>query len=42
MRSTTIRTNTNIDIVVPNQSFIQNNIINWTHHDSVVMLKIPF
>lgn len=42
MRSTTIRTNNNIDIVVPNQSFIQNNIVNWTHHDKVVRLKIPF
>ena len=42
MRSTTVRTNSNIDIVVPNQSFVENNIINWTHHDNEVRLKIPF
>lgn len=42
MRSTTIKTNSNIDVVVPNQSFIQNNIINWTHADNMVKLQIPF
>lgn len=42
MRSTTIRTNDNIDIVVPNQSFIENNIINWTHNDNVIRLEIEF
>jgi len=42
MRSTTIRTNSNIDIVVPNQSFIENNIINWTHNDNIVRLEIEF
>ena len=42
MRSTTIKTNSNIDIVIPNQSFIQNNIINWTHTDKIVRLKITF
>jgi len=42
MRSTTIRTNSNIDIVVPNQNFIENNIVNWTHNDNKVKLYIPF
>jgi len=42
MRSTTIRTNNNIDIVVPNQNFIQNNIINWTLWDNRVRLQLPF
>lgn len=42
MRSTIIRTNDNIDIVVPNQSFIENNIINRTHRDNIVRFKIEF
>lgn len=42
MRSTTVRTNNNIDIIVPNQSFIENNIINWTYWDNIVRLQIPF
>lgn len=42
MRSTTIKTNNNIDIIVPNKSFIENNIINWTHNDNTVRLLIPF
>jgi len=42
MRSTTIRTNNNINIIVPNQSFVENNIINWTLSDDIVRFKIPF
>ncbi len=42
MRSTTIRTSNNIDIIVPNQSFVQNNIINWTRWDNKNRLQIPF
>ena len=42
MRSTVIRTNDNIDIIVPNQSFIQNNVINWTMRDDLVRFKVPF
>lgn len=42
MRSTTIRTNNNINIIVPNQSFVDNNIINWTLSDDIVRFKIPF
>jgi len=42
MRSTTIRTNNNINVIVPNQSFIDNNIINWTFNDNLVRLHIPF
>jgi len=30
MRSTTVTTNDNIDVIIPNSSFIQNNVINWT------------
>ncbi len=42
MRSTTINTNENIDIIVPNQNFIQNNVINWTMNDKIRRFEIPF
>jgi small-conductance mechanosensitive channel len=42
MRSTTIRTNNNINIIVPNQSLVENNIVNWTLSDDIVRFKIPF
>ena len=42
IRSTTIKTFDNIDIVVPNSSFIQNNVINWTLDDATRRLHIPF
>ena len=42
MRSATIRTNANIDVIVPNQNFIQNNVINWTMKDNLKRFEIPF
>jgi small-conductance mechanosensitive channel len=42
MRSTIIRTNDNIDLIIPNQTFIQNNVINWTLRDDIVRFRIPF
>ena len=42
IRSTTIKTFDNVDIVVPNSSFIQNNVINWTLDDLSRRLHIPF
>lgn len=42
MRSTTISTNDNIDLIVPNQTFIQNNVINWTMNDNIRRFEIPF
>jgi potassium-dependent mechanosensitive channel len=42
IRSTTIKTFDNVDIVVPNSSFIQNNVINWTLEDLTRRLHIPF
>jgi potassium efflux system protein len=42
IRSTTIKTFDNIDIVVPNSSFIQNNVVNWTLEDLSRRLHIPF
>jgi small-conductance mechanosensitive channel/predicted nucleic acid-binding protein len=42
MRSTILRTNDNINLIIPNQSFIQNNVINWTMGDDIVRFRIPF
>lgn len=42
LRSTTIKTNDNIDIIVPNRIIIQNNVINWTLNDSIRRMRIPF
>ncbi len=42
VRSTTVKTFDNIDIVVPNSSFIQNNVINWTLEDKSRRLHVPF
>jgi len=42
MRSTIIRTNDNINLIIPNQSFIQNNVTNWTLGDDIVRFRVPF
>ena len=39
-RSTTVRTSSNIDIIVPNSSFLEKNVVNWTRHDANVRLKV--
>jgi small-conductance mechanosensitive channel len=40
-RSTWIRTNDNVVIIVPNNDFINNSVTNWTANDSNVRLMIP-
>ncbi len=42
MRSTTISTNDNIDVIVPNQQLIQNRVVNWTMEDEIRRFEIPF
>jgi small-conductance mechanosensitive channel len=42
MRSTTINTNENIDIIIPNQKLIENNVINWTMNDKLRRFEINF
>jgi small-conductance mechanosensitive channel len=42
IRSTTIKTFDNVDIIVPNSSFIQNNVINLTLEDLSRRLHVPF
>jgi small-conductance mechanosensitive channel len=40
-RSTSILTNDNISVIVPNSYFINNNVINWSHNDNRVRISIP-
>jgi small-conductance mechanosensitive channel len=40
-RSTTVVTNDNITIIVPNAKFITENVINWSHSDRKVRFRIP-
>ena len=42
MRSVTITTNGNIDIIVPNQQLIENRVVNWTMNDKIRRFEIPF
>lgn len=40
-RSTTIVTNDNVTIIVPNAELITKNIVNWSHTDPLVRIRIP-
>ena len=40
-RSTWIRTNENVVVIVPNSDFINNPVINWTANDDSVRINIP-
>jgi small-conductance mechanosensitive channel len=40
-RSTRVRTGENIHILVPNSSFLEKNIINWTLSDARIRSKVP-
>lgn len=40
-RSTTVRTNDNIDIIVPNAEFVSNRVTNLSHNDDLVRFRIP-
>lgn len=40
-RSTTVLTNDNISIIVPNSEFINSKVINWSHNDRNVRFKFP-
>ncbi len=41
IRSTTILTNDNISIIVPNSEFISSTVINWSHIDRNIRLNFP-
>jgi len=40
-RSTTVLTNDNISIIVPNSRFITENVINWSHSGETIRFRIP-
>lgn len=40
-RSTTVITNDNIAIIVPNAKFVTENVINWSHSERKVRFRIP-
>lgn len=40
-RSTEIRTLDHVSIIVPNSRFLENEVINWSHHNPVSRLHIP-
>ncbi len=40
-RSTTVLTNDNISIIVPNSEFINSRVINWSHNDRNVRFQYP-
>ena len=40
-RSTTVVSNDNISIIVPNARFITENVVNWSHNDRTVRFRIP-
>jgi small-conductance mechanosensitive channel len=40
-RSTTVVTNDNISIIIPNSKFITENVINWSHTDPRIRFRIP-
>lgn len=42
VRSTQIKTNENIDIVVPNSQFMNSNVINWTLQEPYMRVHYPF
>ncbi len=41
MRATTVVTNDNISVIVPNSEFISSTVINWSHHDRNVRFNFP-
>lgn len=40
-RATTVLTNDNIAIIVPNSRFVSETVVNWSHNDRRVRFKIP-
>lgn len=40
LRSSTIRTNDGIEILVPNSTFVENNVTNWTYSNATVRRSI--
>jgi small-conductance mechanosensitive channel len=41
IRTSTIRTVDNIDIIIPNSHMISNELINWSYTDNIVRIHVP-
>lgn len=41
IRATLITTADNVDVIVPNSEFIEKAVINWTHRDKTIRLRVP-
>ncbi|HEY2761650.1 MAG TPA: mechanosensitive ion channel domain-containing protein [Pirellulales bacterium] len=41
-RSTRVKTGENLDIIVPNSTFLQTNVINWTRNDNQMRTCVKF
>jgi len=41
LRSTTIVTNDNISIIVPNSEFVSSQVINWSHNNRIIRFRLP-
>ena len=40
LRSTRVRTGENIHVIVPNSTFLETKVINWTHNDTQVRVSV--
>jgi len=41
LRATTVRTNDNIEIIIPNSEFINNRVINWSYSNKTIRFAMP-
>ncbi len=42
IRATVLRTNDNINIIIPNADLVASQVVNWTYSDEKIRLRIPF
>jgi small-conductance mechanosensitive channel len=42
IRATVLRTNDNINIIIPNADLMASQVVNWTYSDEKVRFRIPF
>lgn len=40
-RATTVITNDNISIIIPNSEFVSNRVINWSHNNRMIRFRFP-
>ncbi len=40
-RSTTVVTNNNIAIIIPNSQFIEQNVVNWSYKEAIIRFEVP-